>query len=156
MKVFIFTSTKVFHRCSQTETHSKRVCRTFRLSTKIPNSAGCYREEEGFHAIYKVKEESSQSDDYGIILLMMIDNNVHPSCQLVHQPFSVSKSPTLAMASLRESIVPWYMSQVLSAKVRRNLSKISSHGILYILVICSGELLALEIHGNFNLRLPTR
>ena len=57
---------------------------SFKLTSKIPNSCGCYREEEGLHAIARVKEESLQSNHNGRIFLMMIDNNVYHSCQYVH------------------------------------------------------------------------
>ena len=59
-------------------------------TSKNSNSCTCYKEEEGLHAIFRVEEESSQSSDNGRVLLMMIDNNAHPSCQLVHQQFLVS------------------------------------------------------------------
>ena len=54
--------------------------------------------------------------------MMMIDNNAHPSCQLVHQHFLAFKSPTLVMDH-QEINMSWRMSLILSATVRMNLSQ---------------------------------
>ena len=68
----------------------------------------------------------------------------------------IIKSPSLAMASLGELIVPCYISMVLSDKVRMNSSQ--NKWLWHTLVIDQkklGKLLASEIYGDFNLKLPT-
>jgi hypothetical protein len=56
-------------------------------------------ESKDLHGISRVEEESSQSGD-NACFFFMIDNNAHPSGQLVHQQILVSNSPTLVMVSL--------------------------------------------------------
>lgn len=83
---------------------------SFRLGSKISNSCGCNRVEEGLHVMFKIEKESSQSGDNGRNFFIMIDNNAQPSCQ--HQQFQVSKPPTLVIVSPRnqrcDDTCPWF------------------------------------------------
>jgi hypothetical protein len=70
------------------------------LSSITPKYCRCYDEEEGLHVVSKVEEETPQFGDNGRFKAM-IDNNAHPSYQLVNQQLLVSKCPTLLIIS------PW-------------------------------------------------
>ena len=89
MKVLIFTSTEVFNITKATPKECVELKIILGLAPTFQVVASVVERKKDIMRFTWLKKKGDNPVTMVVFFLMMIDYNVHPSCQLVHQHFLV-------------------------------------------------------------------